>query len=253
MIEEIGVPLAVGVIAVLVFVVGARLRALVWRKPENGDSGSVTLELISTLFMAVAAFVVVICWQQFDNAHNHTVAESKSLVDVYSAAHAMPEPAHSEIQGLVREYTERVVTTEWAVMDRDRRLDQDTQDILDTLRDTVLAVESEDSEVTDQREIALASLDAVGQARHDRALDAQLGMPGFLYGALWFGTVLLLLSSVLAGVEVSARSVAMTALLGVVIGAAILAIYRLDRPFAGGNVVSKDAFELALARFQHIT
>ncbi|MBF6547938.1 DUF4239 domain-containing protein [Nocardia brasiliensis] len=253
MIEEIGVPLAVGVIAVLVFVVGARLRALVWRKPENGDSGSVTLELISTLFMAVAAFVVVICWQQYDNAHNHTVAESKSLVDLYSAAHAMPEPAHSEIQALVREYTEQVVTTEWAVMDRDRRLDQDTQDILDTLRDTVLAVQSEDSAVTDQREIALTSLDAAGQARHDRALDAQQGMPGFLYGALWFGTILLLLSSVLAGVEVSARSVAMTALLGVVIGAAILAIYRLDRPFAGGNVVSKDAFELALARFQHIT
>ncbi|QIS03149.1 DUF4239 domain-containing protein [Nocardia brasiliensis] len=253
MIEDIGVPLAVAVIAVLVFVVGARLRALVWRKPENGDSGSVTLELISTLFMAVAAFVVVICWQQYDNAHNHTVTESKSLVDVYWAAHAMPEPAHSEIQRLVRDYTEQVVATEWSVMDRDRRLDQDTQAILDTLRDTVLAVQSEDSEVGDQRTTALAALDSVAQARHDRALDAQLGMPGFLYGALWFGIVLLLFSSVLAGVEVSARSVAMTALLGIVVGAAVLAIYRLDRPFAGGNVVSKDAFELALARFQQIT
>ncbi|GAA5108958.1 DUF4239 domain-containing protein [Nocardia iowensis] len=253
LIQLLIVPLAVAVAAVVVLVVGDRLRPASWRQSAEDAPGTMVVDLINTLFMAVAAFVVVICWQQYDNAHNHTVAESKALVDVYWAAHAMPDPEHHRIQGLVRDYTEQVVTTEWAVMDDEGTLSQSTQATLDTLRDAVMAIQSSDADVTDLRASALAGLDTVAQARQDRAMDAELGMPGFLYTALWFTTVLLLFSALLSGVPVTKRSLLMMALLGVVVGAAIVAIYGLDRPFSGGNIVSKDAFELALSRYQHIT
>ncbi|QBS44462.1 DUF4239 domain-containing protein [Nocardia sp. CS682] len=253
LVQQLVVPLAIAALAVIVFVVGNRLRPASWRETEDEGSGTLVLDLINTLFMAVAAFVVVICWQQYDNAHNHTVAESKALVDVYWAAHSMPEPAHQQIQRLVHDYTEQVVTVEWPEMDNEERLSQSTQDTFDKLRDTVLAIQSEDASVTELQAKAVAALDAVAQARHDRAMDAKLGMPGFLYTALWFTTILLLCSAALSGVEVTKRSVVMTALLGVVVGAAIVAIYGLDRPFSGGNIVSKDAFELALSRYQDIT
>jgi hypothetical protein len=253
MVLQLGVPIAAAALAVIVFVLGDRVRPSEWRQTDDESPGALVVELINTLFLAVAAFVVVICWQQYDNAHNHTVAESKALVDVYWTAHGLPEPDHSKIQGLVKDYTESVVTEEWTTMDRDHKLDQSTQDILDTLRDTVAAVQSPDSDVTDLRASALAGLDAVAQARQDRALDTNLGMPGFLYTALWFTVVLLLFSGVLSGAAVTLRSVLMTGLLGVVVGTAVMAIYNLDRPFSGGNIVSKDAFELALSRYKQIT
>ncbi|GAB2660867.1 bestrophin-like domain [Nocardia goodfellowii] len=245
-------PVALAVVAVIIFVVGDRLRPKSWVHPDDA-SGTMVVELINTLFLAVAAFVVVICWQQYDNAHNHTVAESKALIDVYWAAHDMPEPEHDRVQSLVREYTEQVIGEEWAVMNEERALSDSTQRTFDALRDTVTAMPAQDPDSADLQEKALAGLDAVAQARHDRALDANLSMPGFLYTALWFTAILLLCSAVLSGVMVTKRSLAMTALLGLVVGAAIVAIYGLDRPFSGANIVSKDAFEIALSRYQRIS
>ncbi|MEV0251619.1 DUF4239 domain-containing protein [Nocardia sp. NPDC050712] len=211
------------------------------------------VDLINTLFIAVAAFVVVICWQQYDNAHNHTVAESKALVEVYQSADELPAPEHDRVQGLVRDYTQEVVGDEWSVMDEKSRLSQSAQDTLDDARDTVSGMQTTDPDVSDVRDSVIAGLDAVEQARHDRALDASLEMPGFLYFALWFSAILLLFSAVLSGVLVTRRSVVMTGLLGIVLGVTIVAIYGLDRPFGGANTVSKVAYELALSRFQQIT
>ncbi|WP_330257139.1 DUF4239 domain-containing protein [Nocardia sp. NBC_00565] len=246
------VPVVAAILAVVVFVVGDRLRPVSWRQTDDESSGTLVLDLINTLFLAVVAFVVVICWQEYDNAHNHTIAEAKALVDTYTAAHSMPDPEHRQIEGLVRDYTDQVVTEEWSVMREQRRLSASTQDTFDSLRDAVASVPSTDADVADLRTTAMASLDAVAEARQDRALDAGYRVPGFLYVALWCGTVLLLCTAVLSGVEVTRRSVLMTALLGVVVGSTILAIYNLDRPFSGGNVVPKDAFEYALSRYQHI-
>lgn len=245
-------PVAAAVLALTVFVVGDRLRPESWRQTSDEASGTLVLDLIKTFFTAVVAFVVVICWQQYQNAHNHTVAESKALVDTYLAAEGLPDTDRQRVQGLVRAYTEQVVGGEWAVMDAERKLSPVTQDTFDTLRASVTAVSSSDTATSDTRAEALAGLDQVAQARHDRAVDADRGVPRFLYLALFFGTVLLLLSPVLSGLRVTKRSVAMTALLGVVVGAAVLAIHNLDRPFSGGNVVPRDAYEYAQSRFEQI-
>jgi hypothetical protein len=252
MVEELVVAVISAAIAVAVFVVGDRVYPRAWRHDGDDAAGALVLDLIKTLFAAVAAFVIVICWQNYDNAHNRTAAEAQALVEVYATAHAMPDPEHHEIQRLDREYVRQVVDREWSVMDREHRLSPDAQATFDRLRDAVAFVGSDDQRVGDLRNSALTSVDQAGQARHDRALAAAGGMPGFLYAALWFGTVLLLLSPVLAGVRVSVRSVAMIALLGLVVGSAIVEIYNLDQPFSGGQVVPKDAFQLALSRFQQI-
>ncbi|WP_280477504.1 DUF4239 domain-containing protein [Nocardia asiatica] len=250
---EILVPAVTALVAVIVFVAGDRLHPKTWRQTDDDTVGALVLNLINTIFMAVVAFIVVIAWQQYDNARNHTIAEAKALIDTYWAAHGMPEPDHARIQGLVRDYTEQVLEEEWAVMADHGRLSQSTQDTLDTLRDAVAAVDAADPDVDTLRTNALTSLDAAAQARADRALDADYRVPGFLYLAMWICTVLLLLSVVLSGVQVTKRSVVTTALLGAIVGVVIRAIYNLDEPFSGGNLVPKDAFELALSRYQHTT
>ncbi|MEV0294725.1 hypothetical protein [Nocardia sp. NPDC050710] len=253
MAQELIISLVAAALAMTVFVAGDRVRPESWRQTGDEAAGTLVLDLIKTFFTAVVAFVVVISWQQYQNARNHTIAESKALVDTYWAAHAMPAPEKLRIQGLVRDYTEQVVGTEWAVMDRDGRLSPDTQKSLDQLRDAVAMLSSPDANVSELRAEAMAGLDRVAQARQDRALDTREGLPGFLYVALIFGTLLLLLSPVLSGVRVTRRSVLMTGLLGVVVGSALLQIHNLDHPFSGGNIVSRDAFDLALARFEQIS
>ncbi|MEU4341845.1 hypothetical protein AB0H00_11325 [Nocardia sp. NPDC023852] len=248
MVLQWALPVLSALVAVSVLILANRLRPKSWRKNEEGGGDGFVLDIISTFFTAVVALVVVIGWQNYDNAHSHTVAEAKALVGVHSAAAALPQAERDRIQGLVRDYTTQVLDHEWPVMAQKHRLSESTQQTFDTLRAEVAALRDADDNV---RSSVLAGLDGVAQARYDRAMDARLSIPGFLYAALWFGTALLLLRMVLAGQDVTRRSLLMTAVLGVVVGWVILAIYSLDRPLSGGSVVPRDAFELALTRFRH--
>ncbi|WP_327117690.1 DUF4239 domain-containing protein [Nocardia sp. NBC_01730] len=247
MVLQWALPVLSALVAVSVLVLANRLRPESWRKNEEEGADGLVLEIISTFFTAVVALVVVIGWQNYDNAHSHTVAEAKALVEVHSAADKLPQAERDRIQGLVRDYTTQVLGSEWPVMAEKRQLSESTQQTFDKLRAEAAALRDAD----DERSSVLAGLGRVAQARYDRAMDASLSIPGFLYAALWFGTALLLLRMVLADQEITRRSMLMTAVLGVVVGWVILAIYNLDRPFSGGSVVPRDAFELALTRFRN--
>ncbi|RDI49144.1 bestrophin-like domain [Nocardia mexicana] len=252
MVQELVVSVAAAAVAVVVLVAGARLRPRSWQTTGEDAAGELVLDVVKNFFIAVVAFIVVLCWQQYDNAQTHTVAEAKALVNTYWIAHALPEPDHGKIQGLVRDYTQQVVGDEWASMNKEGTLSRSAQATLDALRDSVQSMQSADPDVADLRTKALEQLDQVADARHEREIDVRRTVPGFLDIALIFGTILLLLSPVFSGIKVSASSILMIALLGVVVGLTLLEIRNLDRPFSGSTVVPRDAYEYALARYQQI-
>ncbi|GAA5043406.1 bestrophin-like domain [Nocardia callitridis] len=251
MIAQVPLLVLFAAVAVSALVLTNRLRPKAARGSEEEHDDGIALDIINTFFAAVVALVVVIGWQNYDNARAHTVDESKALTEVYSAADQLPDGQRDQLQGLVREYTARVVDDDWPAMAEKRRLSDATQQTFDELRTAAFALP--DIADDDARANVLTGVDGVEKARYDRALDADLSMPGFLYAALWLGTALLLLGMVLvgSGKPVTRRRMFVTAVLGVVVGWVILAIYNLDRPFAGGSVVPADAFELALTQFQH--
>ncbi|MFE3000393.1 DUF4239 domain-containing protein [Nocardia sp. NPDC059246] len=249
---QLGVLVLFAVVAVGVFVVGDRVRPKSWRHSDDAGAGHMMLDMVNMFFAAIVAFVVVILWEQYDTSHGHTVSEGKALVSVYETANDMPAQDRKQIQSLVTDYTKQVIGDEWKVMDEQRRLSPAAQATLDDLRQAVASAPATDADAKSTQDKALTAVDAIAEARYDRGLDAAYRLPGFLYVALWFATVMLLFGTVFSGVVVTKRSILMTGLFGVVIGAVIVAIYQLDQPFSGGNHVSKDAYELALARFQHI-
>ncbi|MFI6041431.1 hypothetical protein ACIA8C_07335 [Nocardia sp. NPDC051321] len=253
MAQELLVGICAAVIAVGFLVIGDRVRPKSWRQSSDESSSHLALDLAKTIFTAVLAFVFVACWNQNQNAYNHTITESKGLVDTHLAIHAMPGPDQQRIHDKIIAYTDDVLTKEWPVMERDSRLDESTGKALDALRDAVISVRSQDPVVIEARVRALAGIDRVTQARHDRAIDASRTIPQFLYIALCFGAVLVLLNPVLTGMLVTRRSLAMTALLGVVIGSSLLAIHDLERPFSGALGIPTDAFTYAQSQYEQST
>ncbi|WP_194833259.1 DUF4239 domain-containing protein [Nocardia sp. XZ_19_369] len=250
MAQELLVAICAAMIAVAVLVVGDRIRPKSWRQNSDESSSHLALDLAKTIFTAVLAFVFVACWNQNQNAYNHTITESKGLVDTHLAIHALPAPDRDRIHDKVIAYTDQVLTEEWPLMERERRLSPNTEKTLNSLRAAVIAVQSEDPTVVEARTRALTGIDRVTQARHDRAIDVVRNLPQFLYIALCFGAVLVLLNPVLTGMLVTRRSVAMTALLGVIIGSALLAIHDLERPFSGVLGVPTDAFRYAQSQYE---
>ncbi|WP_336082815.1 bestrophin-like domain [Nocardia sp. SSK8] len=253
-----GMLLQLGVLALFVgaavgiFVLGDRVRPESWRHDDDSGAGSMMLDMVNMFFAAIVAFVVVILWQQYDTAHAHTVSEGKALVSVYESTSDLPEADREKIRALVTAYTRQVVDEEWQVMDEHRRLSPATQATLDELQEAVDAVPAATVEAKANRDETATAVAGIADARFDRGLDAGYRLPGFLYLALWFATAMLMFGTVFSGVVVTRRSILMTALFGLVIGAVMVAVYHLDQPFAAGNHVAKDAYELALARFEDL-
>ncbi|MEC3952633.1 hypothetical protein VMT65_06290 [Nocardia sp. CDC153] len=245
MARELLVACGAALIAVVIFLVGDRLRPKSWRRVSDESSGTLPLDLAKTFFTAVVAFVFVICWQQHQSAHDHTVTESKGLLDAYRATEVMPAAERQRVQALLRDYVGQVIDSEWPLMRDQGRLSDTADGTLRTLRDTVVSLRSPDSVVTDARSRALTGLDQVAHARHDRALDQDRDIPVFLYVAVCFGAVLVLLNPVLSGIVFTRRSAVMTALLGIVVGSALLALHEMERPYASVVGVSDDAFVYA--------
>ncbi|MGV9679501.1 bestrophin-like domain [Nocardia sp. NPDC003482] len=253
MIQALLVAVVSAAVAMAVFVAGARAWPRSWQQSDDHAAGGMVFDMINTFFVAVVAFVVVLCWQQYDNAESHTVEESKALIDTYWIAHELPDQDRQRVQGLVRDYTEQVLGQEWTVMDHDARLSATPQRTLESLRDTVSALPTDDEAAKDLRDKALDSVRQINAARQDRAVDVRRGIPEFLTIALWFGTVLVLLNPVFSGFRVTLKNVLMIGLLGLVIGLVLLQINHLERPFSHLTVVPRDAFENALSNYDQVT
>lgn len=243
--QELLVACGAAALSVVVFFFGDRLRPKSWRRISDESAGTLPLDLAKTFFTAVVAFVFVVCWQHHQSAHDHTVTESKGLLDIYRSAAVMPAPQRQRVQGQVRDYLGQVIDTEWPLMQHQSRLSDAADNTLLALRDTVTSLRSSDAVVTDARSRALTGFDQAAHARHDRALDQSRDIPTFLYVAVCFGAVLVLLNPALSGIAFTRRSVAMTALLGVVVGSALLALHDMERPYSSVIGISNDAFVYA--------
>ncbi|MCM6772070.1 DUF4239 domain-containing protein [Nocardia sp. CDC159] len=239
-------------IAVLAFVIGDRLRPKSWCHAGDEVASTLALDLVKTYFTALVAFVFVLGWQQHNAAHDHTVSEAKGLVETYRAAESLPQPQRQRVQQLIRDYTDEVLTREWPLMENESRMSTASADTFETLRRTVVAIRTSDPAVSEARSKALSGIEKAAAARQDRGIDMERTVPQFMYIALCFGAGMVLLNPVLNGIRVTRRSIAMSGLLGIVVGVALLAIHDLERPYTGAIHVPQDAFQQAKADYHRI-
>ncbi|MFG2005063.1 DUF4239 domain-containing protein [Spirillospora sp. NPDC048911] len=238
--------------AVLVFGGLGRLRPATWRQKDDEAAGSLVIDLIKTMFAFVFAFVVVTGMQQYKDASENVTNEASDLMQVYWAAHGMPDPEHRELQGLVREYATIVVNEEWPAMS-DRRMSPRAAATLDRLRDRMQQVEPRGRKMEMLHESAITSVREVSEARRLRILQAQQGVPQFLWVGLMVGAILMICAPLLAGVTVTARSMAMVGLLGAFVALAMFLMWNLNYPFGGGISVQPDAFRMIIVRFGQVS
>ncbi|GAA2635627.1 DUF4239 domain-containing protein [Actinomadura fulvescens] len=252
LLQAVVIAIVAALAAIAVFGGLGRLRPEGWRQKEDEAAGTLVTDVIKTMFAFVFAFVVVTGMQHYNDARENTTKEASELMQVYWAAHGMPDPEHREIQGLVREYTSAVVNEEWRAMS-DRRMSPRATATLDRLRDRLQQIEPRGDKMARMHDSALTSARNVSEARRLRALHAEQGLPGFLWIGLLVGAVLMICAPLLAGVQVTVRSVAMVGLLGAFVALAMFLIWNLNYPFGGGISVAPDAFRLITTRFSQVS
>jgi hypothetical protein len=227
----------------------AHRRVLAAEAPAETESRKEILDRISILVGGIFAFilglVIVTNMQVMTTARQTTIDEVNGLSQIYSAAHALPEPQHALIRSSIRGYVNTVISTEWPLMSK-HQMSLQAQHEIDNLRNEVQNWDISTPRLATMQGQALAGITAAYSARRTRGLEAEEGLPAFMWGLLIGDGFVLLCVPLLKGIKFSKTNMILYMMFGVMIALSLWFVYELNYPFSGGLTVKPDAYTLFL-------
>jgi hypothetical protein len=239
-------------LAVLVAVAGLtvvqRLVPSDMRKEHNDVAGFI-YAVLGVAYAVLLGLVIIAVWESFAEDRDTVDQEAGELAEVFWLAHRLPEPEGPHIQELARSYAEVVVDEEWPLM-REGRASPRAWALLDEIRQTIQDLEVRTGA---QEVLYLQGLERVhdlNDARRDRLVDAEEGLPTILWVVLLVGGMIVVGFTYLFGLENTLVHSLMVGALASIIALALFTVGALDYPFGSGAQVGPEAFELVLERFE---
>ena len=157
------------------------------RKQYNDVAGFI-YAVVGVSYAVLLGLVIIAVWEGFAQASDTARRESSELAEVFWLAHRLPEAEGVHIQEQARSYAEVVVEEEWPLMKEGQASPRAWQ-LLDDIRLSLqdMEVSTAADEVDYQQ--GLQRVHDVNDARRERLLDAQEGIPAILWGVLVVGGV----------------------------------------------------------------
>jgi hypothetical protein len=256
-IMRISTGLLIVALAILIAVGGLvlvqRLYSTDQRKQHNDVAGFI-YAVLGVSYAVLLGLMLIAVWEKWNAAEALTTDEANELAGIFWYAHALPQPEGRHIQELVRSYAQVVVEEEWPLMAQGRSSPK-AWDTLDELRATILGLKPP----TDAKQMGydqmryeeiLVQLHDLGNARRERLLAAEQGLPPILWVVLFLGGVITVGFTYLFGLNNTLVHLLMVAALALIISMSLFTVAALDYPFSGDIRIHPSAYEQDLERFR---
>jgi hypothetical protein len=218
-------------------------------REEHNDVAGFIYAVVGVVYAVLLAFVVVASWEDFEAARDTTEVEANELAEIFWLAHRFPESQERRLHELSRSYARVVVDQEWLLMQEGRESPH-AWALLNQIRSTIEGYEPRTQAGQVLYEHALERVRNLAEARRDRLLEAEQGMPAILWAALVVGGVITVGFTYLFGLKSNLAHTLMIAALTAILTMVIVTIGALEGPFSGDVRVPPSAFELVLDRFE---
>ena len=219
-------------------------------RQEHNDVAGFIYAVVGVIYAVLLALMVIAVWEEHEAAKATVREEANGLADVFWLAHRLPEPDGPRIQGLARSYATVVAEEEWNLMARGGGSIPEAWALMDEMRLGVqdLEVRTPADQVLIDR--GLERIDALADARRERMVEAEEGIPAVLWAVLVFGGTITVGFTYLFGLENTWSHRLMVAAVAGLIALVLFTVGSLEYPFSGGTRVGPEAFELVLRRFE---
>ena len=244
-------------LAVVTAIVGLVL-ALVWvvrrlvpgvREGFDAEVSSQMLGVVAALFGLLFAFVIVIAYQNYTDAHSNVNDEANALAAIVQDSGALPQPERDQVRGAVGAYVRVVVGEEWPRMRRGEDSPR-ARSAVDGMYTALQGFEPSSPRENAFHDDSVRQLNTALDARRDRLDAADGGLPWVIGALIGVGSVVIIGYAALVGSRsfwfhaVGAGSIAL------VVGLSLVVLVELIYPFSGHLAVDPGDFNTGiLAQF----
>jgi hypothetical protein len=218
-------------------------------RQQHNDVAGFIYAVLGVAYAVLLGLILIAVWEQWETAKFTAHDEASEVAEVFWVAHRLPQPEGRRIQELARSYAQVVVEEEWPLMEQGKASPK-AWATLDDLRDSIQGLDPR----TDAQQVlydqGLERVHDLSDARRERLLEAQEGIPGILWVVLLVGGVVTVGFTYLFGLENTTTHLLMVAALTLVISLALFTVAALNYPFRGDVRIGPDAFEQVLGRFE---
>ena len=225
-----------------------RLFSTELRKQANDVAGFI-YAVLGVAYAVLLGLMLIAVWEEWNAATAAVDQEANEVADVFFLAHSLPEAEGRHLQELARSYARTVVNEEWPLMKRGK-VSPKAWAILDEIRDSMQEFKPTTEGQQVLYEQGLQQVNDLADARGERLLDAEEGLPAILWVVLLVGGVEVVGFTYLFGLESTSVHVLMVASLTLVVALVLFTVAALDYPFKGDIRIGPDAFEQVLGRFE---
>ncbi len=240
-----------GVGVVTVFLAGSLL-GLVFTRPlvrKLLRGSGVHNDIVSFFFAGIGVFyglalglIAVGTWENYSDVDSVVSNEAAATAALYRDFDAYPAPVRNRLEGLLRDYTRKVINEEWPAHRRGEA-NEGADEAIDTLENAIMAHEPRtESEKIGHAEV-LRSLDELQDQRRLRLQSVSTGLPAALWSVVIIGAILNIAITYLFWLENRWLHAFLIAILAVFIGLLVFLTAAMDNPFRGEFSVSPDALQ----------
>jgi len=218
-------------------------------RQRHNDVAGFIYAVLGVAYAVLLGLMVIAVWEQWDAAKATVDDEASEVAEIFWIAHQLPQPEGRHIQELAHSYAEVVVDEEWPLMAQGE-VSPKAWATLDDIRDSIQSLHSstDDQLLLDQQ--ALERVHGLADARRDRLLAAEEGLPAILWVVLIGAGFIVVGFTYLFGMENTLTHTLMVAALALIISSVLFTVASLNYPFRGDVHIGPDAFEQILARFE---
>ena len=242
-------PLIVAPLVVLLTVSLSVLGLVVFRRlvrterfePANTVTAQM-LQLAGILYAVLVAFVVVVVWEQFEEAKSATESEANAISDLLRDTETLPPDSRDAIRRSLIAYTEDVVDDEFVRLHHGAPIEQQSSELSDIWQSYL------DVQPVSQIQIAflnedIGKLNDLGSSRKIRISSSHSEIPTELWVLLVGGGATMLLFTYLFGTKQVVVHACSVALAGALLSFVLYLIFAMEHPFVGDLSVQTDPYE----------
>jgi hypothetical protein len=216
---------------------------------QHNDVAGFIYAVLGVTYAVLLGLMVVAVWEEWNTAGHTADAEAGSLAEIFWIASKLPESDGLRIQELSRSYGRVVVDEEWALMEHGKSSPK-AWDLLDEIRATLQGYDPSTPQEQVLYEQSLERMKDLADARRDRLLEAEQGLPAILWVVLITGGIVVVGFTYLFGLQSTTIHLLMVASLALIIALVLFTVAALNFPFEGDITIKPEAMKNVLGRFE---